>query len=184
MKRKIQLVMLLGLLISCNRTDPKTLFDSYNTGYYHKGFNSISSLLADSVTIKDAPDYEVKYSKDEFRIYYQWDSTFQPNNEFEIIEQTDSTIDILEKRYSKRFEYLEHNPLIMKQRIYFENGQISIIENREYLNFDVPKWTSNRDSLVSWIDRNHPELSGFIYDLTKEGAGNYLKAIELYKNAL
>ena len=56
----------------------------------------------------------------------------------------------------------------MKQRIHFKQGVITTIENREYMNFDVPKWTSNRDSLVSWIDINHPELSGFINDLTKK----------------
>jgi hypothetical protein len=182
--RKIQILLAIGLLISCKRTDHKTLFERYNDGYYNEGFNSISSLLADSVTIKDGPNYEMKYSKDEFRLIYQWDSTFQPQNKFTIIDQTDTTIDFIEERYSKRFEFLEHDTLKMKQRIHLKDGQISIIENREYLNFDLNKWTSNRDSLVSWIDKNHPELSGFIYDMTKEGAENYLKAIELYNNAL
>ncbi len=54
-------------------------------GYYNQGFNSISNLLADSVTIKDAPNYEITYSKEEYKIMYQWDSTFQPENKFTII---------------------------------------------------------------------------------------------------
>jgi len=182
--RNLQLILFFGLLNSCNQSDNQVILEKYMNGYYNQGFNSISSLLADSVTIKDLPDYEIKYSKDEFRIIYQWDSVFQPENKYTIIEQTDTTIDFIEGRYSKRFEFLEHNPLKLKQRIHFKHRQISIIENWEYLNFDVDKWTSNRDSLVSWVDRNQPELSGFIYDMTKEGAEKYMKAIVLYKNAL
>jgi hypothetical protein len=159
------------------------ILEKYLNGYYNQGFNSISSLLADSVTIKDAPDYMITYSKDEYKVIYEWDSTFLPENKYTIIGQTDTTIDFFEERYSIRFEFLEHNPLKMKQRIHFRHGQISTIENMEYLNFNVDKWTSNRDSLVSWIDRNHPELTGFIFDLTPKGAENYMKAIELYKKA-
>lgn len=182
--RILKLLFIFGLLYSCNPPNNQVVLEKYFEGYYNQGFNSISSLLADSVTIKELPDYEMKYSRDEFRIFYQWDSVFQPRHKFTIIEQTDTTIDYIEERYSKRFEFLQHNPLKLKQRIYFQQGKILILENREYLNFDVEKWMSNRDSLVSWIDGNHPELSGFIYDMTKEGAENYLKAIELYKNAL
>lgn len=182
--RYLQIFLVFGLLISCNKPDNQTILQNFMNGYYIHGFDDISSMLADSVTIIDVPDYTVTYTKDEYRMIFQWDSVFQTKNEIEILGQTDSTVDILEKKYSKRFEFLEHNPLIMKQRIHFNQGVITTIENREYMNFDVPKWTSNRDSLVLWIDRNHPELSGFIYDLTKKGAENYLKAIELYQNAL
>ena len=182
--RYIGLILILGLINSCNQPDNQVILDKFMDGYYNQGFMSISSMLADSVTIKDVPDYEVTYSKDDYKIQYQWDSTFQPEIKYTITDQTDTTIDFFVDRYSIRFEFLEHNPLKMKQRIYFKNGQISVIENMEYLNFDVDKWTSNRDSLVNWIDRYHPELNGFIYDLTKKGAEDYIKAIELYKNAL
>ena len=42
-------------------------------------------------------------------------------------------------------------------------------------------WQRERDSLVNWIKENHPELDGFVHDLSMEGAQNYLKAISLYK---
>ncbi len=182
--RLLQLVFIFILLNSCKQTDNKVILEKYFDGYYNHGFKSISGLLADSVTIIDATGYEITYARDEYRIFYQWDSVFQPENNFTIIDQTDTTIDIIEERYSQRFEFLEHNPLNMKQRIHIKQGEISVIENVEYLNFNVNKWTSNRDSLVAWINSHHPELSGFIYDLTREGAENYLKAIELYQNKL
>jgi hypothetical protein len=176
--------MLFGLLNSCNPHTNEVKLEDFFEGYYNNGFNSISNLLADSVTIRELPDYEMKYSRDEFRIFYEWDSVFQPTHRFSVTGQTDTTIDYIEERYSIRFEFLQHNPLKLKQRIYFQQGKISVLETTEYLNFDLEKWTSKRDSLVLWIDKNHPELSGFIFDMTKEGAANYLKAIKLYKNAL
>jgi hypothetical protein len=73
----------------------------------------------------------------------------------------------------------------MRKKVYFKSGKIAEIENVEYQNVNWSTWTKNRDSLVNWIDKQHPELSGFINDMTKTGGINYIKAIELYtKNAL
>lgn len=37
-----------------------------------------------------------------------------------------------------------------------------------------------RDSLVAWTARNHPELDNFINDLSMKGALKYKKTMELY----
>lgn len=52
----------------------------------------------------------------------------------------------------------------------------------DYKNFDLYQWSSRRDTLVKWIETYHPELSGFNFDMTKNGAENYLKSIELYED--
>jgi len=46
---------------------------------------------------------------------------------------------------------------------------------------DFKLWNLTKNEMVTWIKKNHPELDGFIYDQTKTGAQNYLKAIALYK---
>lgn len=72
-------------------------------------------------------------------------------------------------------------------KISFNSGKISKIEELECKDADWNIWQKKRDSLVSWTKKNHPELDGFINDMTMNGAINYLKAIELYetdKNAL
>ena len=48
----------------------------------------------------------------------------------------------------------------------------------EYITFDFVKWQQRRDSLISWIDKNQPELSDFIHDQTIKGGQNYLTAID------
>lgn len=53
----------------------------------------------------------------------------------------------------------------------------------ECVDADWNIWQMERDSLVKWVSINHPELDGFIHDLTMNGAINYLKAIELYENS-
>lgn len=72
-------------------------------------------------------------------------------------------------------------------KISFTSGKISKLEELECIGVDWNIWRKERDSLVSWVNKNHPELDGFINDMTMNGSINYLKAIDLnitYKNAL
>ncbi len=182
LKKKLYPLFVFCLLISCKSSDNKLIFEEFISGYYNEGFNSIENLLADSVTIADIGDFSVKYSKNEYKTLFQWDSVFNPQHKLIKISQvTDSTVEIIQSVSSERFEFLKNSPLITCKKYYFEKGRITRIENIEYLNVDWTVWTSQRDSLVSWIEKNHKELSGFIYDQTLKGAENYLHAIELYK---
>lgn len=181
--RRIQLMLIFGLLIACNQQDTKSLFENYIDGYYKHGFESISNLFADTITILDIDGYKAIYPKQDFKIFYQWDSVFKPTYELISLTYTDSTVDVIQSVSSERFEFLGNNPLKTRHRMYFDKGLITKIENMEYLNVDWVIWVEKRDSLVNWIDSNHQELSGFINDMTKKGAEDYIKAIELYLNA-
>ena len=181
---RLLIFLVIGFLVSCNAPDNKSLYKEYINSYVNKGFESISNILADTILIKDIENYEVRYSKQDFRTYYQWDSVFQPRYEIMKLTSTDSTVNVTQSVSSLRFEFLGNNPLITKQRIYFDNRKIKTIENLKYLNVDWEIWTSKRDSLINWIDSNHHELAGFIYDMTPNGAEKYIEAMRLYNNGL
>ncbi len=83
--------------------------------------------------------------------------------------------------HSLRFEFLKNNPLTCRHRFHFDSGKITKIENLDCSNANWEIWQEERDALVSWVKLNHPELDGFINDLSGKGAVNYVKAIELYK---
>ena len=82
---------------------------------------------------------------------------------------------------SPRFELLKNNPLTCKHRFHFKSGKIIKIENLECIDANWDVWEKERDTLVKWIKDNHPELEGFIHDLSMKGAKDYMTAIALYK---
>ena len=77
----------------------------------------------------------------------------------------------------------ENRKIVQFALLSFEKDKIYEVEIIEYLYFDDETWVARRQALIEWVAANHPELDGFIYDQTKAGALNYLKAIELYKAA-
>ncbi|MGE5943308.1 MAG: hypothetical protein ACM31G_03105 [Flavobacteriales bacterium] len=82
---------------------------------------------------------------------------------------------------SLRYEFLKNNPLTCKHAFYFKSGKINKIKTLDCIDTDWEIWQKERDSLVNWVKFNHPELDGFIHDLSMQGAIDYLKAIELYE---
>ena len=54
-------------------------------------------------------------------------------------------------------------------------------EELEYINVNWDEWNQQKNALVEWVQLNHPELDGFVNDMTIKGAMDYLKAIELYE---
>jgi len=50
------------------------------------------------------------------------------------------------------------------------SDKITKIEALECSDANWNVWQAERDSLVNWVKINHPELDGFINDLTMNGA--------------
>lgn len=144
-------------------------------------FSEINNLTCDTVTIIDG-DYRADYDKNEYYTLFQWDSVFNPNYKIEYIEQSNNEVFVKLATTSLRFAFLKNNPLVTTHRLSFINNKIRSIELTEYVESDFNIWVEQRDSLVNWINIKHPELNGFIYDMTKTGAENYLKAIALQKD--
>jgi len=130
-------------------------------------------------TIDDG--FEQKYNGNEYAEWVKWDSVFQPTYEILKIEKENGIIKAKISKTDKRISFLHHEPIITDEIIQFEGNKIKEI-NRTSASFNVDKFVKNRDELVNWITKNHPELNGFLNDQTKSGGMNYLKAIELYKS--
>jgi len=178
--RFILFITALLSFVSCTQNDHKKIVENYFNDYAKTDFQNLSSVLSDSVVIIDG-DYRKSYSLTEFSFFYQWDSVFNPKIELLEISSIENNVYVTISTYSKRFEFLESNPLRTKQKISFKENRIHKIEILENNVIYWSVWTQKRDSLVQWTNTTHPELTGFINDLTKTGAENYLKAIRLYK---
>ncbi len=78
---------------------------------------------------------------------------------------------------------MKNNPLTCRYKFHFDSGKIAKIENLDGTDANWEIWQKEVDSLVSWVKFNHPEIDGFIHDLSMKGAIDYLNAIELYKKS-
>ena len=123
------------------------------------------------------------YNHDGFYEVFKWDSIFRTSYEIVGLEEMDNRIMVSVVLNSIRNEFLKNSSMTCKYKISFRFGKISKIEELECKDVDWNIWEKERDSLVNWIQKNHPELDGFINDMTMNGAMNYIKAIELYRNA-
>ena len=143
-------------------------------------YNELKTLINDSITIV-AGDYVMPYTDDSFYEEFKWDSTFRPSYKIVELEEKNNQVIALVTLNSVRNEFLKNNTMTCQYQISFNSGKISKIEELECKDADWNIWKKERDSLVSWVKKNHPELDGFINDMTMNGAINYLKAIELYE---
>ena len=142
------------------------------------------SLLMDSLLTKETEyDYEYTFSHEGYIEWLKWDALFNP--EYKILDMTEED-DLVKARISKvdeRITFLHEAPIVTEHLIRFDKDKISAVETTKYVVFDDSLFVSNRGKLLSWIDKFHPELDGFIFDQTEAGGRKYLKALELYKNA-
>ncbi len=183
-------ILLLGiapiLFFGCTGNNTKNLDDSVIHRYYaaveQNDFNAMKQFLHDSVATYEGKMLISKGVKDFYRIY-QWDSVFQPT--YRIVEANESDPDTYVVKISKdcrRIRFLMDEPFLTSQKISTDGEKILRIETIDYLNADWDKWESRRNALVGYTDTHHPELSGFVFDQSREGAVHYLQAIEHYTN--
>ncbi|ARN76991.1 hypothetical protein BST97_02685 [Nonlabens spongiae] len=144
-------------------------------------FDQVRRYVADSLHFIEG-NQTVKLSRDTYYDYFQWDSVFNPRYKVLNIKSVDDLVEIRLETTSDRLKFLENNPLVTEQQIHLIDQKISKIDFTSYGDVDWNHWSAKRDSLISWMKVHHPEHPEFIYDLTKTGAENYIKAIALFHN--
>jgi len=170
--------------VSCNKRDSRiNSVTHYYEALNHSDYHLVNGLLADSITIIEG-DFTMPFSRETFHEYFKWDSIFQPTYKLIALSEVDHHIIATVSVSSLRFEFLGNNPLTCRLKISFESGKLTKFENLDCIDANWTIWQERRDSLVRWISTHHPELDGFIHDLTMNGASNYLKAIALYETKM
>jgi len=178
---------LIIVLIGCKNSDEKVNKLELAKDYYQALDSSddlrINQLLTDSLLTKETEyEYEQTFSLKEYIEWVKWDAVFDPTYEILQIEAADDFVKAKISKSDKRILFLHEAPIVTNQVIRFANIKIITVETTKYVNFKDSTFIKNRDRLVNWIDKNHPELKGFLHDQTELGGRKYLKAIELYKS--
>ncbi len=181
-------VLVLSVIIgvtSCQNSETKLkkleIAKKFYSAINNSNSSKITELISDVLyTIDDG--YEQKFDQKTYAEWVKWDSVFQPNYEILQIKEENGVVKAKISKTDKRISFLHKDPIIMEEIIQFKDIKIkNVIRNS--VSFKVEKFVKNRDSLVDWVSTNYPELNGFLYNQTKNGAINYLKAIELYKKS-
>lgn len=182
----LSLLLLTGL-VGCENSEKNVDKLQIAQNYFEaldesNGFKMKEFLTDSLITSIPEYDYEVRYSKNDYvGKWLKWDSVFTPtykvlemNLEGEMVKAKVSKVD-------RRILFFMQKPFLTNEALRFQNGKIISVET-EYLNFDEETWGKNRSELLSYIEKNHTELNGFINDQTEAGAMKFLKALELYEN--
>lgn len=182
---KILLLFLIFGFCSCNTSEKEIDKLKIAKNYYNildqSNVSKIKTLLTDSLITKETEfNYTQTFTKNEYVDWLKWDSVFEPTYKILKIEEDNGTVIAKISKTDKRIKFLHKEPIVTNQVIYFENDKIIRIETTKYLIFNDSIFVSNREKLLDWIDKNHPELGEFINDQTKNGGLKYLKAIELF----
>ena len=82
------------------------------------------------------------------------------------VKENQNKVEAIISKECLRIRFLHDSATICRSIFEFEYNKISKISAVENLIFDVSKWQARRDSLVDWIDDNHPDLNGFILILS------------------
>lgn len=183
MYKSIILSLLAIGIFSCKNSEKKIdkieIAKQYFKVLDKSDYAAMSVWFADSLTTIEG-DYEQTYSQSDYLKFLKWDAVFDPTYEILEIAQKDETVKAKISKLDKRISFLHEKPFITNQTLNFQNEKIISVET-DYETFDQKTWEKNKTALLTWIEKNHPELNGFIYDQTEAGGVKFLKAIELYK---
>ena len=185
MKKLIVLLLILVMgFASCKNSEKQIdkieISKQYFKALSDSDYSTIYNYLTDSIATIEG-EYEVTYSKKDYLELLKWDAVFSPNYNILEIEEAGGMVKVKISKIDKRIAFLQEAPFITHQTIKFQKEKIISIET-EYLDFKEATWERNKNRLISWIDKNHPKLNGFIHDQTESGGIKFLKAITLYKN--
>ncbi|MEL0650216.1 hypothetical protein V6246_02215 [Algibacter sp. TI.3.09] len=185
MKKLIVLLLILVMgFASCKNSekqiDKVEISKQYFKALSDSDYSKISNCVTDSIATIEG-EYKITYSKKDYLELLKWDAVFNPNYKILEIEEAGGMVIAKISKIDKRIAFLQEVPFITHQTIKFQKEKIINIET-EYLDFREATWERNKNTLISWIDKNHPELNGFIHDQTESGGIKFLKAIALYKN--
>lgn len=192
MKKIIALLFLLTIgFVSCKTSEKEKNKETSKleiAKQYYKALDNsdgsgIPNLLGDSIVVREnSDDYEERFSQKGYSEWLEWDSVFDPTYKILEIEEENQVVKAKISKIDKRILFLNEEPMVWYEIVRFDNNKIVQVERIEYEVFNVEKFLNNRDGLVNWIDKNHSELSGFLFPQTRSVGLKYLKAIEMYEN--
>lgn len=180
---KIYTLFILVSFFSCSKKEiTKTeCVENYFEGFKQSDYHLIKGTLVDSLEIY-AGDYKMEFTPESYYKQFQWDSVFKPVYKVLSVTNKNEAVLVTVSVATSKFEFLKNNPLTTNYKFSFKANKIYKIEDLGSVDVNWNSWGKQRDTLVNWIKVNHPNLDGFVSDLSKQGAINYLKAIELFKN--
>lgn len=180
-----KLFFLIPVLVSLGcgekKQAPQEQVTTYYAGFANGDYTPIKSTLADSLITTEG-DYTMPFSRESYYEKFKWDSVFKTEYQLVDINYDKEAAIATVSLKSPRLAFLENSPMTCKYRFEFENGQIARIANLECPTANWEIWGERVNELVGWTKENHPELDGFINDLTMKGAQNYMQAIQFYQN--
>lgn len=192
-KTKFNQILIITLVfltvLSCKDTEKRVDKLEIARQYYRTLDKSSSiemkALLTDIlVTVIPKYNYKVTFSKDDYvEKWLKWDSVFEPDYKVLDMKLDNGVVKAKVSKTDRRILFFMQKPFVTNETLIIKNNKIIRVETA-YVNFDEVTWERNRNRLLNWIDENHPELNGFIFDQTEAGGLKFLKAIELYKSNL
>ena len=169
-------------MVACRKQQPlpKETVTKYYQARNAGDFKAIKTCVTDSITITEG-DYVMPYDPESFYEVYKWDSIFQPSYKIVSLEENEGKVIAEVTINSLRNDFLKNQNMTCTFKFNFDSHRIASIAVMDCADADWALWEQERDSLVNWIDGNHPRLNGFINDMTMQGALKYLEAIALYE---